>query len=78
MILEIEYYKGDTLLSGKQTSSVSVLRKQLSETEKLCDQAEDNFTELLCRLYGWTVIQTSIQPDYIYDRDIKKVTKIKI
>lgn len=77
MILEIEYYKGDTLLSGNRTNA-AVLRKQMSETKKLCDQTEDNFIGLLCRLYGWTVIQTSVQPDHIYDRDTQKLIEINM
>ncbi len=83
MILEIEYFKGDILLFGKPRNA-ALLRKQLSKTENLCDKAEDNFTELLCRLYGWTVLKTDGQPDetpdiivndYIYDRDIQKLIR---
>lgn len=67
-ILEIEYYQKDTLLWGKNISK-AVLKKQLEEIEITYDHEEDNFIELLCRKYGWTVLQTKESPDYIYDRD---------
>ncbi len=67
-ILEIEYYQKDTLLWGKKISK-AVLKKQLEEVEIIYDHEEDNFIELLCRNYGWAVLQTKEAPDYIYDRD---------
>lgn len=74
MILEIEYYKKDTLLSGK-TVSFAVLKKQLETTENIHDHKTDNFIEMLCRNYGYIIIETDIMPDYIYDRDAGKLYK---
>ena len=70
MVLEIEYYKKDTLLSGKSRSFCE-LQKQLEAAEFMYDPGTDNFVELLCRNYGWTVIKADILPDYVYDRDVK-------
>lgn len=72
MILEIEDYKCDILLYGK-SSSFTELKKQLETTEFICDA--NNFIELFCRNYHWTVIGNYILPDYVYDRDIKKLYK---
>lgn len=70
MILEIEYYKKDTLLSGR-TVGFAELKRQLETTEMLCDT--DNFVEMLCRSYGYIVIDSDVPPDYVYDRDIEKI-----
>lgn len=70
MILEIEYYKGNTLLYGK-SASFAELKKQLETTEFLCDT--DNFIDMLCRSYSYTVIEEDVLPDYVYDRDIEKI-----
>lgn len=74
MILEIEYYKGNTLLYGK-SASFAELKKQLETTENIHDTETDNFTEMLCRNYKWTVIENDVFPDYVYDRDIQKLYK---
>lgn len=74
MILEIEYYKKDTLLSGR-TVSFSELKKQLETTENIHDTETDNFIEMLCRNYGYIIIEADIMPDYVYDRDIEKIYK---
>lgn len=77
MILEIEYYKGNTLLFGK-TRHAAVLREQLKKAEQLCDKDADNFIEFLCRAFGWTVISSEIGemfPDYTYDRDTWRLYK---
>ena len=68
MILEIEYYKGDVLLMGKSRSAAA-LKQEIAEVERLYDVERDNFTELLCRMFGWTRIQTDEFPDCVYDRD---------
>ena len=74
MILEIEYYKKDTLLSGR-TVSFSELKKQLETTENIHDPETDNFIEILCRSYCYIVIDADVPPDYVYDRDIQKIYK---
>lgn len=68
MLIEIEYYKGDVILTGKARSA-AVLKRQISETEQLYDRETDNFTKLLYGRFGWTRIQTDVPPDYVYDRD---------
>ena len=72
IILEIEYYKGDTTLYGKSIQR-SELNKQLKEIENAYDREQDNFMELLCTRYGWCVFETEEKPDYVYDRDIRKL-----
>lgn len=74
MIIEIEYYKGNIMLSGKSVS-FSELKKQFETIENIHDAETDNFIELLCRNYQWTVIETGIMTDYVYDRDIRKLYK---
>lgn len=72
MIIEIEYYKGDVFLFGKSRSR-SELQGQLDNIERIYDRNEDNFTELLVRMYGWTVIDEADSVDYIYDRDVNRL-----
>lgn len=74
MILEIEYYKNDTFLLGNAVD-ITELKNQLNEIEKIYDVQEDNFTELFCRVFGWSVTNTEVTPDFIYDRDIKRLNK---
>ena len=50
MVIEIEYYKGDTLLYGKMNNFVE-LKKQIDYIESIYDRETDNFIELLCRTY---------------------------
>lgn len=71
MVIEIEYYKGDTLLYGGKCSFVE-FQEQVNTVEKLYDRKEDNFVPLLCRMYGWTVTTEKVEPQYIYDRDVMK------
>lgn len=74
MIFEIEYYKKDTLLSGRKVSFAE-LKKQLETVENIHDHETDNFIEVLCRNYGYIVIENNTTPDYVYDRDIEKLYK---
>ncbi len=67
-IVEIEYYKGDVLLYGKKISERDLAR-QLIEIENSYDKMEDNFIELFCRRYGWTILNANNEPDFTYDRD---------
>lgn len=76
MILEIEYFKGDIRLTGK-TTDISELKKQLDEAEALYDKGTDNFTELFCRMFNWSVTDTEELPDVVYDRDTKHLYKPK-
>ena len=71
MIVEIDFYKGDILLSGKQITYAEFLR-QINEIEAVYDRVQDNFIALLCRRYDWTVINTQENPVYVYDRDTEK------
>lgn len=68
MIFEIEYYKDGVLLMGK-ARGIEELKRQIAEVEKLYDRENDNFTELLCRMYNWTKISAGELPDITYDRD---------
>lgn len=72
-ILEIEYYKGDTTLYGKSIQR-SELNKQLNEIENAYDREQDNFTELLCTRFEWCVFETEERPDYVYDRDVGRLS----
>lgn len=72
MIIEIEYHKGDTLLSGT-VKHLSELKKQLQTIEAFYDRENDNFTELLCRMYQWMILNTYENPDYTYDRDTQRL-----
>lgn len=76
MIVELEYYQGDTLLSGKQISYAEFL-KQLRKIESDYDREQDNFIALLCRRYGWTIIETLENPVYVYDRDIQRAYRVR-
>lgn len=76
MVIEIEYYKGDTLLYG-QKISFKEFKKQIENIESFYDRNEDNFIALLCRVYNWTIIKDKVQAVYIYDRDIQKAYIIK-
>lgn len=75
MVIEIEYYKGDVLLYG-QKISYEELNQQFEIVDNLYDKKEDNFVALLCRMYHWTILKDNIQPQIIYDRDIKKCISI--
>ena len=75
-IIKIEYYKGDTLLFGK-IKNTAELKRQLEEIETDYDRNTDNFVELLCRRFQWTILETDETPDYTYDRDIEKLYKTR-
>lgn len=75
MIVEIEYYKGDTLLQG-QDISFEEFQMQIKTLEKCYNKSEDNFVELLCSMYHWTVVENGQQAAYVYDRDIEKCRRI--
>lgn len=74
MLIEIEYYRGDTQLYGKKIAE-DELRAQLRKVEALYDRATDNFVSLFCRMFGWTVTATDETPDYIYDRDTQQLLR---
>lgn len=71
MVVEIEDYRGDTLLHGSKIT-FEEFKKQIKSIENCYDKKEENFIALLCRMYNWTVIEEELEPRYIYDRDIKK------
>lgn len=79
MIICIESWKGDTLLSGKRIP-VQVLKAQMRAAEALRDPEEDHFIALLCRIYGWEVVEypEDIIPDYIFDRDTGLLLNVRI
>ena len=71
MVIEIECFKGDTLLYGKKIS-FGEFRHQMKTVENLYDPTEDNFLVLLCRRYRWNVLEEQAEPQYVYDRKKKK------
>ena len=72
MIIEIEYYKYDTKLIGGEIC-FSDLNRFVMQAEKLYDKENDNFERILCSLIQFDIIETDELPDYVYDRDIKKL-----
>lgn len=77
MILEIESYQGDALLIGADRS-FSELKAQLADIENCCDRQSDNFIPLLCRKYQFDLLDISVDFDYNYDRDLKKLTRRRL
>lgn len=75
MVIEIEYYKGDTLLYGSKVSFVT-FKNQIKTIENLYDKEEDNFVALLCRMFNWEVNRDGAEPQYVYDRDIQKCVNL--
>lgn len=39
------------------------------------DRENDNFIDLLCIRYAWSVLEINEFPDYIYDRDTGMLLK---
>lgn len=74
MILEIEYFQGDTLLTG-ENRTFSELNSLLADIENTYDSSTDNFIPLLCRKYHFYILDISVNPDYTYDRDLKKLSR---
>lgn len=72
MILEIEYFKGETQLVGK-TRDYTVIKEQLDKAEELYDRHKDDFVALLCRMFDWAEAEKFKLPDYVYDRDVKEL-----
>lgn len=72
MVIEVEYYKGNTLLYGKKIP-FRVLKHQINVIENIYDREEDNFVDLLCRMYSWTVGGEEAEVVYVYDRDIERI-----
>ncbi len=68
MILELEHYKGDTILYGN-TVPKHILLSQLHQIEMSYDSVSDNFTELLCRRFSYAILDKYEIPDYTYDID---------
>ena len=72
MVIEVEYYKGNTLLHGKKIP-FRVLKHQIDVIENIYDREEDNFVELLCWMYNWTAGGEEAEVVYVYDRDIERI-----
>lgn len=76
LIIEIEWYKGDTLLRGKKIS-FPIFKAQITKTEQDYDRDEDNFIALLCRRYHYEVISTdTAAASFVYDRDTGKAYQV--
>lgn len=52
----------------------SDLNKQLLEIEDDYDKESDNFVDLLCTRFEWCVFETEERPDYVYDRDVGRLS----
>lgn len=77
LIIEIEWYKGDTLLRGKKIG-FPVFKTQIAKIEQDYDRSEDNFIALLCRRYHYEIISTDIgAASFVYDRDTGKAYQVK-
>lgn len=85
MIISIEYWKWDKnrFFYGKNISYRELIA-QMEFIEAEYDRAEDNFEDMMCRVYGWTEYfpeneddYRDICPEYRYDRDICKLFKIR-
>ncbi len=75
MFIEIEFFKGDTILYGHKIS-YDKLKEQIDFIESLYDRENDNFVSLLCRVYGWEIIDSILDGEkitYTYDRDVEKI-----
>ena len=72
---EIIIQKRDILphLQRWGTSCPFGLKRQLKKIETLYDKENDNFNELFCRMFCWSVTDTKEPPDYVYDRDTKQL-----
>lgn len=75
MIIEIEYYKGDTILSGKNIS-LNELKQQIDFIESVCDRETDNFIDMMLRVFNWNILYGySGKIDFVYDRDTDNIIK---
>ncbi|MBO5221151.1 MAG: hypothetical protein J6C26_02445 [Clostridia bacterium] len=75
MFVEIEFYGGDCILCGKHVS-VSDFQEQIRAVEALYDRDSDNFTALLCRMFGWEKVDNvpeTAHIAYTYDRDTERI-----
>lgn len=70
MIVEVEHYLGDTLLSGK-VRSVGQLKYRVRSV--LRDTHPDDFVRIFCARYGFEILPElpEMQVDYCIDLDTK-------
>ena len=75
MLIEIEFYKGDTVLYGPSIP-YRKFKEQIDFIESLYDRENDNFVPLLCRIYGWEIVDEIFSDEkitYTYDRDTEMI-----
>ena len=74
MLIRIESFYGDSLLSGK-VSSIGQLKYRMMAV--LADCSTCDFVSVFCARYGYNIYpyDKSIQVDYVIDLDIYKVYK---
>ncbi|OCG41967.1 MULTISPECIES: hypothetical protein [unclassified Gilliamella] len=72
MIIEIESFYGNTLISGK-ASSIGQLKSRMMKV--LNDVGSENFTHIFCFRYGYQIYpyNKNIAVDYVIDLDIYHV-----
>lgn len=76
IVVEIEYFKDDVLLTGAYLTFEEFIH-QIKTIEDIYDTTEDNFIDLLCHIYNWSICREQLKPYYVYDRDIEKAYKVK-
>lgn len=74
MLIQIESFLGDALLSGK-VSSIGQLKHRMMMVLADCDTCD--FIAIFCARYGYDIYlyDENIQVDYVIDIDIYKVYK---
>ena len=60
------------LFYGKRVTKSEFIR-QVKEIEQIYDREEDNYAELFCRCFGWTILTTQEESEFTYDRDTGRV-----
>ena len=72
MLICVESYLGDRLISGKKCSR-QVLQERFTKTLAMAESG--NFTELFCRMYGFDEYPMSddVEVDFTLDLDTHKI-----
>ena len=69
MLIEIESYLGDVMLSGRPVPRLTLARR-LRRAARASRHDRDRFLSLLCTRYGWEVVPDGGErPAYLFDLD---------
>ena len=78
MLIEIESYLGDAMLSGRPVSRLTLARR-LRRAARASRHDRDHFLSILCTRYGWEVVPDGGgRPAYFFDLDtdyLKRLVK---